>query len=906
MSVQGSDVTGLANPIERLGKPCVNVLAVASALGLQTRIDGRVLWITDAMGVRWHGVDGDWSLISPGRTLALPVPIYIFGGDAFLPVETLASLAGLDCTIDTSRQTAAIELSRTRDAYTRDEERALHVPSGWKALIVPKTPDELAAPSGFVEIVPPARNAEPEHAASTSVVPVPQPAAPASAKQAPVAQAVAPVPPTDWLNSPAMPFSSTTPPATATPPVAQSAQVAPVAPAIASGATVAHPAPSSPAVASGGSSTPANPPSVTQSPATLVPSLLPPSTQTTFVPAPPPPVQPPLVTKDAAPVPDGWTDVVVPKTAAELNSTANAVTSGGTINVSNQKSILPPATDHMRVNMSTGYVPGYDGGMSITGTGKVLGDEVDFQGVGTYGSERLQFQPVGFEVNDTEHGRKINLGVLESDVFGGSTGARYSLEKAPNSWTSLSLYQPLAGPYHHGDLIGYRDDWRLTNWLNLDGEVTSDGSAMSREKVRLGALSLYGTYGKIKETSETDYSAGASYSVRRLLTLGASDSHTGYGLNRENYSTYYVQIPITTKISVNATNATTLTPGSSSRTTTVGLTVPVLKLTATGQYQWTNMQFNPLGTNSFYDRYRTASLNLGGSVNKNVSIQYWANAQTQQDGQYLLRQQIQAKLLLDKSNSLNISDGFTQFQSGDQLDVQWIHNFSKDESLSLEYGPLLTYQSETVKQNARGFRLIWSQALDFATPAAGGAVTGRVRNMIGRPMKGVRIILGPYSGFTAADGGYEFRNVPHGSYELYVDDSSLPANFKNCCAKQVIGVESRKTVNRDFEIIPLGSVTGYVYNDKKGTGKYEDGEGVANVLVRLGQFTTLTGNDGFFGFYNADPGKYLLEVDPNHSLQGLTPETAVRPVDLRADQAVRDVNVKLVFHDKPVELQELK
>jgi hypothetical protein len=205
-----------------------------------------------------------------------------------------------------------------------------------------------------------------------------------------------------------------------------------------------------------------------------------------------------------------------------------------------------------------------------------------------------------------------------------------------------------------------------------------------------------------------------------------------------------------------------------------------------------------------------------------------------------------------------------------------------------------------------GFQVMFNQSFDVRTQGVGGTVTGRVVNVLGRPMKGVKVCLGDYYIYTPDDGKFEFKNVPHGEYQLGIDTDTLPANFKQCCATQNVDIDNRTRITANFQLIPLGSVSGRVYNDRNGDGRYVEGEGVAGVIVKLGDMVTISDSDGQFGLYNVDPGRYQISVDAARLPEGLAPVETDKVIDLRADQSITGIEMKLAFHDKPVEYQELK
>lgn len=107
---------------------------------------------------------------------------------------------------------------------------------------------------------------------------------------------------------------------------------------------------------------------------------------------------------------------------------------------------------------------------------------------------------------------------------------------------------------------------------------------------------------------------------------------------------------------------------------------------------------------------------------------------------------------------------------------------------------------------------------------------------------------------TAADGSYNFANLPNGNFQISIDTSDLPAGTiqthegDGTIGNQLDVVINGSDVNTgDFGFAGSGSVSNFVWLDADGDGVQEAGEpGLAEVSVNL----TSAGEDGIFG--NAD------------------------------------------------------
>jgi hypothetical protein len=133
--IRGTDATQLAAPIDHAGAPDVNVSALAAALGMQVRVIGGDAVLFDAKGTEWRGRAGSLAFETIGRSLPLRSPLLLQGTVLFLPLETVAELAGLRLDIDPAAQRAILG-----DVAPPAGSR----PGGLQAFTLEKTPAEKA------------------------------------------------------------------------------------------------------------------------------------------------------------------------------------------------------------------------------------------------------------------------------------------------------------------------------------------------------------------------------------------------------------------------------------------------------------------------------------------------------------------------------------------------------------------------------------------------------------------------------------------------------------------------------------------------------------------------------------------------------------------------------------------
>lgn len=859
ISVNGIDVTGLAAPIEVAGTPCVNPSSVAANLGLSVKIDSETLRITDSMGVQWRCAAGDLSLSAPGRMLIMPAPCTLSRGQIYVPLQVLACLAGLSYEADPQRQIASIVSS----------------------------PPPALAPPAEAPAPAPAPVAPPELGdAAVTAADVPDGWSPLDLAKTPAELAE----PSGFIEYSGRLGSLRAP--AAAPVVVAQGQDAPHPTQV---VRLPEPAPlGTTAAAAPAPQTASAPPERVQQ-ATAV-------THTTIQ------RQVPALVAAGDFAPDGWGEISAPKTAAELAEMKPA--SGLLLSfnpVRSGRNLVPPRFDTLRLSLGVGYVQGYDMGTTVTGAGKFMGRNVNFNTLLTEGPQGIKPEFGEVEVTDAEQRHEIDGGMLPSDLWGDAAGLRYSMVGKSGNVSSFSLYSAEGESLGHPQVVSVRSEYWPLRSMHVTGELASDGSVVVHDNFRVGPLLLNTNADRLAETSEFDAGVFGSVPFFRLANLSGGLSQSGLPSNRSRYQTYAAQIPIAHAFAINVGNTSTrdnLTRGSEN---SVGLSLPFNGVTATTNFQWGTYGNQPYGaTTPVINHNQSLSASLGLPVTNRARLNIQSSTRWQPGQGPITCENVNSYLRFGANTTLSVSSNIPQVSASDALRVTLNQILDPSRSVSLTYGSLSPYQNENVATGSMGFQVMFNQSLDVRTRGVGGTISGRVTNLLGRPLKDVRVYLGPYSIYTPEDGKYEFKDVPSGEYQLGVDDNSLPATYKSCCASQTIIVNDRTRIKSDFQLIPLGTVSGRVFNDRNGDGRYAEGEGVGGVVLKLGDQVTISDPDGKYGFYNVDPGKYELSASASAIPGNLVQADPNKTVDIRADQALTGVDIRLKFQDKPVVYQELQ
>jgi hypothetical protein len=159
--------------------------------------------------------------------------------------------------------------------------------------------------------------------------------------------------------------------------------------------------------------------------------------------------------------------------------------------------------------------------------------------------------------------------------------------------------------------------------------------------------------------------------------------------------------------------------------------------------------------------------------------------------------------------------------------------------------------------------------------------------------------VGEYRALTDKEGKYVMRRIPNGHYTVALDPNSLPADQKPLGTSRVIEFTSRTREKMDFKVIPLNALTGRVWWDENGNGKPDEDEGLQYIVVRLGEFLTVTDSDGAFAFYNIEPGNHVVQLEVSRLPLGMQPVSAASvPITLQPDGASPPIAFQLIKREK--------
>ncbi|MHB9023647.1 MAG: carboxypeptidase regulatory-like domain-containing protein [Armatimonadota bacterium] len=611
----------------------------------------------------------------------------------------------------------------------------------------------------------------------------------------------------------------------------------------------------------------------------------------------------------SAPREDGWNDLVITKTADELTATARQ--SGSIVRKADSER-LPPATDLLRLTVGTGYVQGADGGMQLSGVGQIGGIDVSLNSLVTVGQQGLRGQNGQLSLTDAEFGRGLDLGNLFSDLFGGMDGIRYRWRDGEDHWRSVSIYHN--DLYRDGTpLMAYRDEMALGEQVRLGGEAASDGSLLLKGRYQNESLHLsaFGRWmsGKALQSgaAEIGDSAGAFAALQLgqgwQLYGGFSESQRTTG--SEHWESLAVRFPLWRGTNLVVEHSRNISSQSRSTANSAMVLWPLGPFRLLTRYQWGDTD-QLAGPSWVGHPYREMLATMAFAAGKRVSFDYQVSTRWGQDNTSREWAQLVSTYRVSPRTQLQVISNFPNFSDPNRLNVRLRRQVRSDLELSVEYGQLYSYQGFVEPSHNRGFMIMLRRSFDVRTPTRGGKVSGRILDEAERPVAGATVYLGQYRTVSRTDGSYRFERVPPGSYELYLDARTLPANMLSAEGRRALTIGSGTRERITLRTIPLGTIIGTVYLDTNGNGRKDPGEGVQNIALCCDTLATASRAGGAFRFDNVSPGAHTIRLVTKNLPDDLAPNCPEEvSVTLSAGGDVVTPVFRLKRREKPIIFQSL-
>jgi carboxypeptidase family protein/SdrD B-like protein len=605
-------------------------------------------------------------------------------------------------------------------------------------------------------------------------------------------------------------------------------------------------------------------------------------------------------------VPAGWEPVAIAKTPAELAEMRRL--DGDTTAADERpgvKDVQPPAHDTMTFDIGLGFAQGFSGAADVNVSGRTGATEVQLATFLTYGANGAEYRSARLTLHGATNRWKLEAGDLLSDVRGLARGLRAGVAVGTRWHPSVAVYMATPALSTTDRLaIAYRDDLQLPHDLGLRTEALSDRSHLAGARWIHGRASIDAFYRNTPVRGAAERGGMLSYNLFHGLVAQVGVRHaTGTLVERWYFGALQVPIGPWAAMTLERTRKTHAPDGSA-----IALHVPIGRVRIMQRYQWTDVALLPDPAITAPGVRQLQSVASFSPVNR-VQLSY--QVATQWSAATVARQwtELQTVVTLSRATSLHAVTGLPDVANPQRFRFGLRQNLRRGFRLAVDYGRLPAFQAPTEMAAAETPRFLVMVRRNFsrATRAGGSSVSGRVVDGQGRVVPGAVVSLGPYVTTAAADGSYRFAHVPAGRIDLSLDAARLPAQFASDGATERLRIAPTGSVRRDLQAVPLRAIHGHVFVDRNDNGAFDAGEGVANVVMRLGDgASTMTDAGGAYGFYDLPPDRYEVRVDADRLDRNLTvASNAVLTVEVDGEgRATAGADFRLVPKDKPIVFQK--
>ncbi len=597
-----------------------------------------------------------------------------------------------------------------------------------------------------------------------------------------------------------------------------------------------------------------------------------------------------------APLTDGWQAFTIAKPKAARQ--ALSFLSPKTISEN-----LPSTHDRLNIGLGLGYVQGADYGLELTSSGRVGGGDLSLSLLTSSGELGTRVRSSHLLWLDKIGGTGVEAGDMYSETWGLVQGIRY-MRKAGNHWPTFSLNINTERTLNPEASISYLDEFKLLPGFTVRGEVGTDRSGYANVRLDGRPLQVFAF------TRSLSHNLGNSQGIYGSLSLSKSIS-VFYGMTRSTdefdrtttYRNTGIRIPLMKRWGLVLGQTQYDGKTTSSKTQSAGLTVPL----PGGVHLYLRYQKNSLDMEGFsgqlidlHNDTDTLLTSLSLFASPKIHLDYQRNM-LMQEGRTAYYEQMITNYTISPRATLQVISGFPNIVDPDIFRVRLDQRLSEDTSLVLDYGRLSPYQSRNDFFGKRGFMVMLRKTWPLSVPAKGGSISGVVTDHSGHPLPNIGVRMGTYTAVSDANGRYSFACTPTGKYHIGIPEESVPADYRVETNSQEIKVERDSKHTVDFKLVPYGCILGRVWMDGNGNNSYDPGEGVRDIPVAANNHVTATDKDGRFGFFNLEPGNYLVRIpieylDRKYAVHG----SMMSNVDLQPKSSVTDMEFRIEFKKKPI------
>lgn len=521
----------------------------------------------------------------------------------------------------------------------------------------------------------------------------------------------------------------------------------------------------------------------------------------------------------------------------------------------------PPSTDALRVSVGLGYLQGADWGAEIRADGAVAGAQVQLNSLFTQGPAGLLFEQGSLVLFNPDAGWRVEAGDMFSDLRGASRGVRVGWRAAGARRPTLSVDGPAPGAVYRRTVLSYRDQIVVRSQTLLDAELASDKSYFLRSRLTLGRVDVEASYRHGTTAFPVrDQSLFAGFEMGHGIHLTGGVIHGDDAGEPSDWRTVALHVPISRffDLTLDRTYAAANQTVNTASGAMFGVTAGNLRLF--DRYQRGEVNLAQPGLVATLERQQLQSM-ASYAPHRRLSFVLQLATQWSATGQAESWEELQTTITIARGTMLQTVTSVPQLLDAQRLQVRFTQALPSGFALVAEYGRLSAFQDLVNTLDRSRLKVMLRKGWTVATPAAGGEVRGRVADQTGRAVAGARVTLGEYTADTDAVGGYAFKHLPRGNYDLALDAGFLPADYAWDGREVRLAVTPSSHEDANLLVAPLNVIHGRVYADRNKNGRFDVGEGVAGAVILLDDQVTVTDSQGAYSFYNLPPGSYLLRLD---------------------------------------------
>jgi len=522
---------------------------------------------------------------------------------------------------------------------------------------------------------------------------------------------------------------------------------------------------------------------------------------------------------------------------------------------------LPRAHDSVRTTVGLGYVQRADWGSEILATGDFKGIQVQSNALITKGSTGFLLDSGSLLLFDPDRQWRLDAGDVFSNLRGASRGGRISWRSAGGRHPAVSLYGPRRGTPNRSTVVSYRDQIMVGDQTLLDAEAASDKSYLVRSRLAGKHLEMETSYrSNRKPVSSRDVSLFAGLGMWRGISVNGGLFRSLQAGERSAWRTVSLRLPLSRFFSLTLERAFTEANDTSSTTSAAMATFSAGHLRLFHRYQFGEYdRIRPGGSDTFerQQNQSMATYMAGRRLNLNVQLA----TQRTETGVLQHWEELQTTVSVTRSTTLRLVTSVPDVRNPERFRGYFRQELPARFALQADYGRLSAFQDVPFELDRSRFKVMLYKTWSLSTPARGAEVRGRVIDHTGRPVPGTRVKLGSYTTDTDPKGGYLFKNVPRGDYDLTIDPEYLPADYAWDGRQLPLALTWSSRTEADLLVAPLNAIHGRVYADRNANGRFDSGEGVAGAVVHLQDRVTSTDQYGAYSFYNLWPGSYTLRIN---------------------------------------------